>query len=237
VTLTNTVVARNTATSNPDAEGGFNSEGNNLIGDSTGATGFVDSDLLNTNPLLGPLQDNGGPTKTHALLPGSPAVDAGKNTACTLTDQRGVLRTDGDKNGTVICDMGAFERNDLTPPKVTTTTPTAGRKGVRRNANLTAIFSEKMDRATLTKSTFKLFKVNSNGSLTQVTNVTVGSTTDGLRAALNPFGTSAALLAANSRYRAVVNTEAKDRAGNRLDQNPAASGSQPMAWNFTTGSS
>ncbi len=234
--LANTVVARNTATTNPDTRGTFNSQGNNLIGNTTGATGFVASDLKNVNPLLGPLRNNGGLTNTHALLPGSPAVDAGSNATCPFADQRGVLRKDGDENGTVICDIGAFERNDLIPPRVTATTPIAGQTGVARNANLTATFSEKMDRTTLTKATFKLFKVNADGSTTQITNVVVGSSTDGLTATLDPFGTSSTLLAANTRYRAFVTTGAKDRAGNRLDQNPSASGSQAMGWTFTTGS-
>ena len=213
----------------------FTSEGNNLVGDTTGATGFVASDLLNVDPLLGRLQNNGGPTNTRALLPGSPAVDAGNNTACPFTDQRGVLRKDGDKDGTVVCDIGAFERTDLIPPRVTTTSPAAGKTEVTRNTNLSATFSEKMDRTTLTKATFQLFKVNGDGTVTQITNVKVGSTTDGLKAILNPFGTSTTMLAANTRYRAVVTTGAKDEAGNRLDQNSTATGSQPMVWSFTTG--
>jgi hypothetical protein len=45
--------------------------------------------LMNTDPLLGPLQDNGGPTLTMALLPGSPAIDAGDNTDAPDFDQRG----------------------------------------------------------------------------------------------------------------------------------------------------
>jgi hypothetical protein len=63
------------------------------------------SGITRTTPALGPLQDNGGPTPTHALLPGSPALDAGLNSGCPSTDQRGVTRP---KN--VICDIGAFER-------------------------------------------------------------------------------------------------------------------------------
>jgi len=67
-------------------------------------------DITTTNPLLGPLQDNGGETLTYALLPGSLAVDAGTNSSCPATDQRGVARpVDGDRNGTATCDMGAFE--------------------------------------------------------------------------------------------------------------------------------
>jgi hypothetical protein len=62
--------------------------------------------LINLDPMLGPLQDNGGPTPTMALLPGSPAVDAGDNTGAPDFDQRGpgFPRIVG---GTI--DIGAFE--------------------------------------------------------------------------------------------------------------------------------
>ena len=234
VALRNTIVAGNAGFDGPDARGTFTSRGTNLIGDVSGSSGWGPSDLLNVGPLLGPLQDNGGPTHTHALLPGSLAVDAASNAACPSEDQRGVLRKDGDKDGTVTCDIGAFERNDLDPPRVTATTPTAGKTGVRRNADLIATFSEGMDGDTITKATFKLFRVTSSGT-TQVTNTTVGLSSDGLRATLDPFGASATLLARNARYKAVVTTGARDAAGNRLDQSPRKRGLQQKAWTFTTG--
>ena len=59
-------------------------------------------DLPNTDPMLGPLEFNGGWTETHALLEGSPAIGAGDGTVCPDTDQRGYGR-----NG--ICDIGAYE--------------------------------------------------------------------------------------------------------------------------------
>jgi hypothetical protein len=49
-------------------------------------------DLLDVDPLLGPLQDNGGPTVTHALLAGSAALNAGDSTQLGVADQRGVAR-------------------------------------------------------------------------------------------------------------------------------------------------
>jgi hypothetical protein len=75
----------------------------NLDGDSTcNLTG--PGDLPATNPLLGPLANNGGPTDTEALLTGSPALNAGNNATCRVTDQRGVSRPQGPA-----CDIGAYE--------------------------------------------------------------------------------------------------------------------------------
>lgn len=58
--------------------------------------------ITGVDPMLGPLQDNGGTTATHALLPGSPAIGVVSGSACTGTDQRGVPRVSP-------CDLGAFE--------------------------------------------------------------------------------------------------------------------------------
>jgi hypothetical protein len=124
---------------------------------------------------------------------------------------------------------------DTQAPKVTSTVPASNATGVKRNTNLTATFSEKMDPSTLTKSTFKLSKVNTDGSTTQITNVTVTPSTDGLKATLNPFGTSTTLLAKSTKYKAVVTMGTKDMAGNPLDQNPTTSGTQQMVWSFKTG--
>ncbi|HEX8999155.1 MAG TPA: choice-of-anchor Q domain-containing protein, partial [Blastocatellia bacterium] len=107
VSLKNTLVAGNTAPSNPDVAGAFTSQGNNLIGNSTGGTGFGGTDLLNVNALLGTFGNYGGTTNTIPLLPGSPAINAGTATGAPASDQRGIARA-----GNV--DIGAFESRGFT---------------------------------------------------------------------------------------------------------------------------
>ena len=102
-TFKNTIVANNLPENGFNDGGSVISSGHNL--DSENSCGFNQpSDLINTNPLLGPLQDNGGPTFTLALLEGSPAIDAGDNSGAPATDQRGITRPQGTN-----VDIGAFE--------------------------------------------------------------------------------------------------------------------------------
>ena len=95
VTIGSTIAAVNTATaSGPDAYGTFASQGNNLIGETDGSSGWVGSDLTGTiaqplNPSLAPLENYGGPTETMPLLPGSPAIGAGSAISGITADQRG----------------------------------------------------------------------------------------------------------------------------------------------------
>ncbi|MCX6023153.1 MAG: hypothetical protein NTZ05_15775, partial [Chloroflexi bacterium] len=79
----------------------------------TGLTNGVNSDIININPLLSPLANNGGPTLTMLPAANSPAVNAGGATCGVSTDQRGVARPQGSQ-----CDIGAVElmANDTTPP-------------------------------------------------------------------------------------------------------------------------
>ncbi|HEX3558934.1 MAG TPA: Ig-like domain-containing protein, partial [Pyrinomonadaceae bacterium] len=122
--IVNTIVAGNTATvAGPDVSGTFTSQGHNLVGQSDGSTGFgatgdlVGSTATPLDPKLGALTNNGGPTQTHALLPNSPAIEAGDNTAATnaglTTDQRGTgfprIADSADADAIQTVDIGAFE--------------------------------------------------------------------------------------------------------------------------------
>ncbi|NET60459.1 MAG: right-handed parallel beta-helix repeat-containing protein [Symploca sp. SIO2E6] len=123
-TISNSIIAGNTTfidnNTSADVAGDFTSNGFNLIGDITGSTGFENdltfaslggisiADVLDTN-----LTNNGGFTLTHALIAGSPAIDAGNNNDISaLTDQRGVgfeRIVDGNNDTIAVVDIGAFE--------------------------------------------------------------------------------------------------------------------------------
>jgi hypothetical protein len=161
VTLTNTLIAQDTlvagtagrggygiflgnkgnpgSASAPDVSGSVSSSDHDLVGDGTGSnlSNGVNADQVGTsaspiNPLLGPLQDNGGPTPTMALLLDSPAIDAGDSTAPGLpsTDQRGFARISG-----AAVDIGAFE---VEHPALSSATPPAGTYGTAYSQTITA---------------------------------------------------------------------------------------------------
>jgi CSLREA domain-containing protein len=104
--LTNTIIANNFP---QNCGGTLSSLGHNIDSGTTCGLSAA-GDLSNTDPLLGPLRDNGGLMKTCALTPGSPAIDAGTNTGCPATDAIGGTRpADGNGDGTAVCDVGAYE--------------------------------------------------------------------------------------------------------------------------------
>jgi hypothetical protein len=103
----NTIIAGGTgangANCSVQSESAIQSQGHNL--DSLDECSFTATgDLVNADPLLAPLANNGGATQTMALASASPAIDAADGAACPPTDQRGVLRPAG-----AGCDIGAFE--------------------------------------------------------------------------------------------------------------------------------
>ena len=111
INIKNTIVAGNDGYQ-CTPQGTWVSEGNNL-GSDTKCNFTATGDIESVDPLLGVLADNGGETPTHALLTGSPAIDAGTNSGCPATDQRGVARPQGTD-----CDIGAYESEvvDTQPP-------------------------------------------------------------------------------------------------------------------------
>jgi hypothetical protein len=133
LTLNNSLIAGNQAAVAPEIENLdiVNANHFNLFGanGNAGVSGFTPgtTDIVPSVPLaqiLGPLQNNGGPTQTHALVAGSPAIDAGDPNGCRYSqgallqsDQRGFPRdVDGNNDGTARCDIGAIELNSRDLP-------------------------------------------------------------------------------------------------------------------------
>ncbi len=126
-TMRNTLIAGNSAPNGPDYLNQFTSAGNNLIGNNGGTVVNTPQpgDLVGTpgspiDPLLAPLGNYGGATQTFALLPGSPAINAGVNAGAPAVDQRGIARP---QQATV--DIGAVESQGFTLSTVSGTPQSA----------------------------------------------------------------------------------------------------------------
>ncbi|WP_196803177.1 beta strand repeat-containing protein, partial [Dolichospermum circinale] len=198
VNLRNSIVAGNIGIY-PDIEGNINGNNNNLIGNLTGASGTIGTgtDIVNPNPKLGLLQDNGNGIFTHALLSGSPAINAGNN-ALIITDVFD-LDADGNDNSETIpfdnrgsgftrissgtVDIGAFEFQPALnlSLSINDVTLTEGNSGTK-NATFTV---------TLSGETFQPVTVNyatANGTATAGSDYT--ATTGTLIFNVNPGETS-----------------------------------------------
>lgn len=142
----NSIFANNTPDNCGTSGYAFTDQSNyNITSDTTcdftngvGGTG----NLVATNPLLGPLANNGGFTQTMALSAGSPALNAGNpavpgsgGVACTATDQVGTARTQGGR-----CDSGAFEARVAAPVAAVTAIPTLSEWGMILLSGLVALF-------------------------------------------------------------------------------------------------
>ncbi len=138
-TFKNTIVATNSVGGGENdcvVNSTFTDGGHNIEG-ATDCSFTGPGDQRNTNPLLGPLGDNGGESDTQALLAGSPAIDTADAARCPAADQRGVSRPQ-----LAGCDIGAFEAQPPPPPPAPpappaappkdTTKPTVSVAGVRR---------------------------------------------------------------------------------------------------------
>ena len=115
-TIGNSIIANNIASNsslNPDCSGTFISADYNLIESTLSGCSFsgtTTNHITGSDPQLAALSDNGGPTRTLALLASSPAIDAANNATCEDQDQRGAQRSlDGNADNSAICDIGAYE--------------------------------------------------------------------------------------------------------------------------------
>ena len=115
--INNTIIASNSGGNCSFASSGAFTGGHNI--QFGGSTCLL---MPAANPLLGSLADNGGPVKTMALGAGSPAIDAADPAKAPATDARGIARTDGNGDGTIVADIGSFEA-----PAATTNTNPLGR--------------------------------------------------------------------------------------------------------------
>lgn len=116
ISVVNTIISTSTANS---CSGTITSLGYNLDSGTSCALNSI-GDQSSTDPQLSTLSSSGGFTQTRALLSGSPAIDAGDNSSCPTTDQRGVgfpRPSDGNGDNITICDIGAYEfQNPNQPP-------------------------------------------------------------------------------------------------------------------------
>ena len=219
LTLGNTLVASNLRSSGTiasDVSGAVEPASlNNLIGDGTGMTGIshgvngnqVGTSVAPINPRLGPLANNGGPTQTHALLAGSPALDAGDDTSATnaglTTDQRGAgfaRFLDAADVGTVqTVDIGAFEAKasveDITDRSTPEETPLSFAFNVGDASAITSVTASSSN-ATLVPNLAGNLSVTGSGS-TRTLNITP---------VLNQTGTSTITVTVTSATESMIDT-------------------------------
>src|SRR5438477_6345822 len=202
------------------APGMIRSLGHNLCSDDCSGFLTATGHQINTAPMLGPLQDNGGPTFTHALLSGSPAIDSGDPTfdpnafrPPLLYDQRGdgFARVVNDH-----IDIGAFEVQPApaptaTPTATATATPTATRTPVRTPpASSALIVSPALASMTLNPATLT-GGANSTGTVTLSAAAPAGGavvalTSNNLNAATVPTSVTVAAGATTARFTIATKT-------------------------------
>lgn len=117
---------------------------------------------------------------------------------------------------------------EASAPMVSNTSPVNRAAGVAPTADATATFSEAMNVSTITGRTFKLLRLNADGSTTRVT-ASVSYDASNKTVTLHP----ASDLSSGATYKAVVTTGAQDLAGKFLDQNRSKEGNQSKSWRFT----
>jgi Tol biopolymer transport system component len=166
-------------------------------------------------------------TSQHSGVMGLAASDLLVRAASAQTTSQTALRrltTDGLSSEPDWADTPA----DTTPPKVMSTNPANGAKRIAPGVNVTATFTEAMDPSTINATTFKLVRLNADGTTTRVT-AAVSYVATTKKATLNPSSN----LSSRRTYKATLTSGAQDLAANALDQNPNIAGNQSKNWKFT----
>jgi dipeptidyl aminopeptidase/acylaminoacyl peptidase len=175
-------------------------------------------------------------TSQHSGVMGLAASDLLVRAASAQTTSQTALRrltTDGLSSEPDWADTPA----DTTPPKVMSTNPANGAKRIAPGVNVTATFTEAMDASptatdgdpsTINGTTFKLVRLNADGTTTRVT-AAVSYVATTKKATLNPSSN----LSSRRTYKATLTSGAQDLAANALDQNPNIAGNQSKNWKFT----
>jgi Tol biopolymer transport system component len=164
-------------------------------------------------------------TSQHSGVVGLAGSDVLLRAASAQTPPHTALRrltTDGFSTDPDWADTAA----DTTPPKVMSTRPANNSTMIASTANVMATFTEAMDASTINGTTFKLVRLNADGTTRVTATVKYAAATN--KAKLNPSSN----LSSGQTYRATVTTGAQDLAGNALDQNPNVADNQPKSWKF-----
>jgi len=171
------VSAKNSAIGNGNFMGTFDNQGGNLA--------------FGTALNLGPLVDNGGPTPTHELLPGSPCIDKGSNPTSLTTDQRGAGFV---RVGNSATDMGAFEIQPPPPPPLIAGQTATVNEGATHRSRVTSVrvdFTQVVNLPAIPENAFQLQRQSDNGlvALTaSIFNDTATHVTLTFNGALSEFG-------------------------------------------------
>ena len=212
LSLKNTIIANSSTGKDCFSSGGTLTQNiKNLIENNAIFPNQCGTPSLTSDPNLGSLTNNGGLTQTMALLPNSPAIDAGDDAACLNTDQRGTARPQGSH-----CDIGAFEYVDVTAPAITSITRSSTSPTSLASVNFTVTFSEDVTGVDANGSDFSLTTTGVTGA--SITGVT-------------PVSASVYTVAVNTGYRSgsirldVPNTATiSDFVGNPLNGLPFSTG-------------
>jgi len=225
VSLVSSVVSKNISGSSPDFyvyPGGIVSAANSSIFSKTGITNFTDlggNRPFGEEPLLAPLADNGGSTLTHALLPGSPLINAGSNPAGLTTDQRGdgfarVFNTGAD--------IGAYELQTTFPARINQVLINGG--GIQRSrvTNVAVTFDQQVNLPANPADAFQLKRQGDNALVGLTAGVINGPNTVvtlTFSGVLSEFGSLA-----DGKYSLTIDAGAVSNANGQLDGNGDGSG-------------